>query len=248
MRLVLPAYDDAVDLPTALAFPDGGQRSLRAVFVASLDGAATVHGRAGGLGNEADRRLFALQRSLADVVLVGAGTVHAERYGPAEADAEWASLRGDRPPTPPLAVVSGDLGIDPSAALFTDARDDARTIVLTCASAPPRRRKALEAVADVVIAGDESVDLRAALDELGSRGLRRITCEGGPTLMAGLAGSGLVDELCLTLSPTIVAGDAIRITDGPTIADGMEMRLTRVLEDEGFLFLLYRTSRLHPPG
>ena len=50
-----------------------GSHWLRANMVMSLDGAATVRGRSGGLSGEADRQVFALLRALADVIVVGAG-------------------------------------------------------------------------------------------------------------------------------------------------------------------------------
>jgi riboflavin biosynthesis pyrimidine reductase len=240
MRALLPTYDANPDLAAVFAFPQ--QDWVRAVFVSSVDGAATLRGRAGGLGNKTDQRLFSLQRHLGDVVLVGAGTVRVEGYGPVERDAEWSHVREDRPPTPPIAVVSVDLGLNPAAPLFTDAPEHARTIVITCAAAPEERREAFGAVADVIVAGDQIVDLAAAIDLLAARGLRRVTCEGGPTLMAYLAASGRLDELCLTLSPLIVGGDAPRITDGPSVPDPAQMRLGTVLEEDGYLYLLYQVQ------
>lgn len=240
MRALLPSYDDKPDLPSVFAFPEHDRAWVRAVFVSSLDGAATLEGRAGGLGSDADKRLFALQRNLADAVLVGSVTALTEEYGPAEPNAEWAHVRGPRPPTPPIAVVSGDLDLDTSAPLFTDAPADARTIVISCSAAPRAQRAALAEVADVIIVGEETVDLTAAVDALAARGLRRITCEGGPTLLAGISGVDRLDELCLTISPLLVAGDSPRITDGPPVPEGAGMRLATLLEDDDYLFMLYQ--------
>ncbi|WP_228389309.1 pyrimidine reductase family protein [Cumulibacter manganitolerans] len=246
MRLVHPAYDGRPQLADVLAFPPREQPAarawVRAVFVASLDGAATLHGRAGGLGNDADRRLFALHRSLADVVLVGAGTVRVEGYGPAEQDAEWAELRRGRPAAPPIAVVSQHLDLDPRAPLLSGAPADARTIVITCEAAPAGRRAELASVADVIVAGGEQVDLAAAVQALAARGLSRITCEGGPTLLAHLSAAGTLDELCLTLSPVLLAGRALRITDGPILQPPLALALRSVLEDDGYLFLQYTAA------
>ena len=75
-------------------------------MIASADGAASLDGKSGGLGGPAARLLFSVQRGLADVILVGAGTARAEKYGPARADPLLAGLRGQRPPTPPIAVLS----------------------------------------------------------------------------------------------------------------------------------------------
>jgi riboflavin biosynthesis pyrimidine reductase len=104
----------------------------------------------------------------------------------------------------PTALISRTLRLDPRAPLFTDAVDGARTMVLTTAEAAADRRAALAEVADVVVCGADSVDpvaVRAALEE---RGHRRILAEGGPTVFAELAAAGVVDELCLSLTPFLV--------------------------------------------
>lgn len=234
--------DDA-DLASALAFPSGPSPWVRGVFVSSLDGATAVDGRAGGLGGPADRALFALHRALADVILVGSGTVEAEQYGPAETAPRWAGVRQGRAPTAPIAVVSRSLSFDPGAPLFTEAPDDARTMVVTCRSAPKKRRDRLASVAEVIVAGDDGVDLGVAVDELAARGYPRVSCEGGPGLLAQVAGAGRLDELDLTLSPVLVAGAARRVLDGPPLAHPQDMRLTTMLRSGDFLFLQYLRGR-----
>jgi len=229
----------AVNLAAAYAFPESDEPWVRAVFVSSLDGAATLNGRSGQLGSPTDRRIFALTRALADVVLVGAGTVRAEGYGPVEVPPEWGHLRASRAPAPPVAVVSGQLDLGPSAPLFRDAPAHARTIVLTTATSPADRRRAISEVADVVVAGETFVDPALAIAALVERGYRRVSCEGGPRLLACLLATESLDELCLTLSPVMVCGDAVRITNGPALPVPSCMRLVQVLTDESYLFLRY---------
>ncbi|MGH8997127.1 MAG: pyrimidine reductase family protein [Acidimicrobiales bacterium] len=236
---LFPRRTDAVDLAAAYAFPEGATPWLRAVFVASADGAATLGGRSGGLGNATDRQLFALGRALADVVLVGAGTVRVEGYGPAEESSEWRFLREGRPPTPAIAVVSRSLNLDLSAPLFSAAPEHARTMVLTTGAAPRERLQAANKIADVIVAGDSTVNLTTAITELGERGYHRISCEGGPRLLANLVTADCLDELCLTCSPVIVSGDAIRITNGPRLDVPFNMRLVQVLTNESYLFVRY---------
>ncbi len=129
MRRLLPTYADAVDLHAAYAYPDR-RPWVRANMVSSADGAVTLEGRSGGLSGAADREIFALLRSLSDVILVGAGTVRAEHYGPAEPSSahaepssEHAEERAGRgaPPAPVIAVVSQRLELDPAAPLFAKA-------------------------------------------------------------------------------------------------------------------------------
>src|SRR6185437_7770336 len=136
---------------------------------------------------------------------------------------------------------------DPSAALFTEAADDARTIVLTCAAGDADVRAALDQVADVVICGDEDVDLAVARHALEERGLTRILNEGGPTLFGDLAAAGVVDELCLSLSPLLAGPGARRIVAGELWpGDPRELELVSLLEDDGALFLRYRATSTGP--
>jgi 5-amino-6-(5-phosphoribosylamino)uracil reductase len=145
-------------------------------------------------------------------------------------------------PVPPIAVVTRRATIDPAAPLITEAA--APTIVLTCLAAAEERRTALaDAGADVVVAGDGDVDLPVALAELDKRGLRRVSCEGGPHLFGGLIEAGLVDQLCLTVSPLLAGGDASRIAVGPPPVAPRELELASVLTDDGFLMLRYRSRR-----
>jgi riboflavin biosynthesis pyrimidine reductase len=225
-------------LLAAYALPDRETTRVRMSFVASLDGAATLDGRSGGLGDANDRLAMQVLRTLADVVLVGAGTVRVEGYGGvavSEADAAWRVARG-LPEQPRLAVVSSALALDPSSAFFTAAVT--RPIVVTHAGAPAARRAALEAVADVVVAGERAVDVRAMLDSLAERGLRQVLCEGGPHLFGSLLEADLVDELCLSLSPMLVGGDAGRIVRGAAQLE-RGMRLVHALPAGDLLLLRY---------
>jgi riboflavin biosynthesis pyrimidine reductase len=211
---------------------------LRANMVASADGAAFLDGRSGGLSSTADRRLFGLLRGLADVVLVGAGTARTEKYRPARHREEFAALRAGRGATPPIAVVSRNLDLDLTAPLFTQAPPDARTIVITCDASPADRRAAAAAVADVIVAGDLVVDLAGAMACLRDRGLGRVLCEGGPTLLGHLTSDGLLNELCLTMSPLLAGPGPDRITTGAAFP-ARPMVLVHVLRADGTLFCRY---------
>lgn len=239
LRELLPAPSDTVDLPAAYAYPDGDAPWVRANFVSSVDGAATLDGRSGGLGDDTDHRIFALLRALADVVLVGAGTVRVEGYGPAEVAPRWKALRKGRTTAPPIAVVSRGIDLDLSSPLFTDTSDDARTIVLLPASVPADRRRPIGKVADVIVAGEDLVQPSTAIAALAERGYRRISCEGGPRLLAHLVAADRLDELCLTRSPMVVAGSAPRITNGIAPATPLKLRLAHLLTDDSFLFCRY---------
>ena len=226
------------ELAEAYAYPDT-EPWLRANMVASVDGAATDGARTEGLGGPADRRLLSLLRALADVVIVGAATVRAEGYGPVRPREWWGDLRKDRTPAPPLAIISRSLDFDFEAPVFTEAITP--TIVVTCPSAPVERVRACEKRAEVITTGGEwadAADAAAALDALAERGLVRQLTEGGPRLLAEFAAAERVDELCLTMSPQLTAGDAARVLNGPAIPP-MPLRLGHVLEEDDFVFLRY---------
>lgn len=237
--LPLPASDD-VDLDAAYWVQEPGRQHVRGVMIASADGAAQAGGRAGGLAGPADIELFARLRAHADVLLVGASTARVERYGgdrPSEQRRAWRQAHG-LAAVPPIAVVTRSCALDPAGPLFTDTV--VRPLVLTCAAAPAERVAALEDRAEVISVGDRDVDLAAALERLADRGLRRVSCEGGPSLLAQLAAAGRLDELSLTVSPLLLAGTAIRVLDGGLLDPPARMQLVHVLEDDGFLFLRYR--------
>jgi len=235
-----------VDVAAAYAYPPGASRDgtwVRANMIASADGAAALEGRSGGLGCAADRELFALLRGLCDAVVVGAGTVRAEGYGPARPDPSWGRLREGRPATPAIAIVSRSLDLDFGSPIFTEAAPDAPTMVLTVQGADPARLEAAREHAEVIVAGTGSVDFGSAFAQMAERGYGRLLCEGGPHVLAQVAAAGLLDELCLTLSPVLAAGASQRVLNGPPLPGARAgLRLVHALvdaEDEGFLFLRY---------
>jgi riboflavin biosynthesis pyrimidine reductase len=217
-----------------------GRCWLMAHMVGGLDGSAAIGGRVGDLSTAPDAELFRLMRALADVVLVGAETVRAERYGAVRLPAERVSARvaAGRPATPPLAVVSRSLRLDWSARAFAGAPPEARTLVVTCAAADPARLAEARQVADVIVAGGDRVDPALALQRLGERGYRVVLCEGGPRWLGELVGAGLVDELCLTLSP-LMGGDPLPVSIAPPDTPLAHFSLRHVLREGDTLFLRY---------
>ncbi|HEY3700746.1 MAG TPA: pyrimidine reductase family protein [Acidimicrobiales bacterium] len=246
MRRLLPDPTDDVDLDEAYALPGPGRLHVRANFVSSVDGAAEVGGRSGGLSSDADHRLFSVLRGLCDVVLVGAGTVRHERYGPARPSTERRAWRQQHGLTavPPLAVVTSRIDLDLESAFFTEATT--RPVILTTGAAPVERHLRAAEVAEVVVCGDTEVDLGTALEALVERGLTRVLCEGGPHMLDQLVTAGRLDELCLSLSPVIAGPERLRIIGGPPLDAPARLELGHVLAAEGMLFLRY-TSAV-PPG
>ena len=207
---------------------------LRGNMVASLDGAISLQGRSGGLSGPADKRVFALLRDLCDGVLVGAGTVRTEGYEavkPNEVRLERRRRLG-LPDTPVIAVVTARLDLDPSSRLFAGP---ARTVMVTTEKAWQDKGDVFAQVADVVTTPGERPDLAAAVAALRERGLRHLLCEGGPSLLHDVVDAGVLDELCLTLSPRLVGGDAARVLSGAALDPVRELACASLLEEDGFL-------------
>ncbi|WP_238342953.1 dihydrofolate reductase family protein [Nocardioides cynanchi] len=198
---------------------------LRLNFVATVDGAVSGgDGTSGSINNEADHRVFGALRAQADVVVAGAGTIRDEGYRPNPKPLVVVTRSGEIPPT----LLEGDTG---------------RVYVATGARAPGLA-DARSVLGDrVLVLGEDAPDpvaLRSALVDLG---FANMLCEGGPHLARDLLAAGVVDELCCTLVPTLVAGSAPRITVG----DGIDVPLAlhALLEDAGTLLGRWLVSPVH---
>lgn len=211
-------------------------------FVATADGKASFEGKSGKLGAEADGELFHRLRTQVDAVLVGSGTLRAERYGRLVRDPELRKAREaeGRDPDPLACVVSRTLNLPFDLPLFQDP--DQRTVVFT-SSDKPLEGAGPGAVAERLRA--EEMTLTSILGRLRRQySVRSLLCEGGPTLFGSMLGEGVVDELFLSLAPKLAGGaDAPTIVEGMPLADFVELELVWVLEAEGELFLRYRTAK-----
>jgi len=235
MRALLPVPAAEVDLHEVYARHWVEVGGWRANMISSVDGAATAAGLSAGLQTPGDNAVFAVLRDLADVVLVGAGTAVAEGYGPARpggARLEHRRRHGFADELP-VVIVSRRLRLDPISPLLGAPG----TIVVTCAAAP-----AVRLPAEVVVCGEEDLDYRRVRELLEGRGLRRVLCEGGPTVLGQVVAAGQLDELCLSVSPLLVGPGAPRIVTGmpwdPMVA--RDLTLTSLLEEDGALFLRLR--------
>ncbi len=240
MRRLLPIADGLLDdAGLDQAYAEESPDFLRINFVTSADGAASLGGRAGGLGSATDQQVLRLLRDRSDGIMVGAGTARAESYRALRDEPTRSAARTARglSRVPPLILVTQRLTVDPTEPII--AKAVAPTVIVTCAGSDPERRAALQAVTPVIVAGEDTVDLAAARTSLAERGLRRLVCEGGPTLFATALAAGIVDELCLTVSPMLTGPGAGRIVDSSVQIDPVRLRLRHLLEEDGYLFLRY---------
>jgi riboflavin biosynthesis pyrimidine reductase len=209
-------------------------------MVAGLDGTAAVGGRVGSLSTAPDQALFRRMRQIADIVLVGAETVRREGYGPVRLDKAAQAARRElgQSSNPPLAVVSRSLTFDWGAKVFAETSDDARTHVITCATADPDRLAEAGKVAEVIVAGDDRVEPAAAMQALAERGRRVVLCEGGPNWLGELVAADRLDELCLSIAP-LMGGDPLPVSVTPPGAGLAEFELKGVMGEDDTLFLRY---------
>jgi riboflavin biosynthesis pyrimidine reductase len=245
MRRIWPPQDagelDDEQLEQLYGYP--ASRWLCVNFVASADGAVSLHGRARELSNEPDQRVLRLGSDLADVLLVGATTAMVEEFRGVHPDDETAARRARHglAPIPPTAVVTTGRSLPEDAPVVTEAV--VPTFVITTEAAPERKRAAWAAAgATVVVAGEREVDLRLAVDALAGHGLRRVDSEGGAQLFGALLAAGVVDELRLTVSPTLVSGVAGRIATGVEI-EPARLELLSVVAESDTLMVRYGVRR-----
>lgn len=230
------------ELPQLYGYPPGGTR-VRANFITSLDGGATVQGLSGALAGPGDRAVFVVLRELADVIVVGAGTVRSEGYSGAQLSVGQRQQRQDRGQSEilPLAIVTRSGHLDRDLAVFT--RTEVPPLVLTCTAAADDARRHLVGLPAEVIdcsGGDPGeVDVSVVVSALADRGLPCVLTEGGPTLLGAFIEADLLDELCLTIAPLVVGGQAHRIAAGPGQV-ATRMRCAHVLTDDaGYLYTRY---------
>jgi 5-amino-6-(5-phosphoribosylamino)uracil reductase len=192
-------------------------------FVATLDGHATVDGNSRAISTGADRAMFYALRERVDAVLIGPGTLAAERYKrmlPAEERRDWR-LRMGRPAEPLAVTVSRSGNVPRDIPLFADAPDRVR-----------------------IFEGSDTelVDVLRLLRQ--QNGVESLLCEGGPMLFGALLRAGLVDELFLTLAPMLAGGGASgpAVVSGPPPEAPVGLQLASVLEYDGALFLRYKAT------
>ncbi len=228
MRRLLPTPHEDLTVEEAYSAPLGDGSTdrpwVQLCMVASLDGSTVVDGVSGGLSSPNDLAVLLRLRSLADVVLVGAGTARGEGYGPPERP-------GQR-----IGLVTRSGNVDTSTELFGSGAGFVVTTEEASIDAPDG--------IEIVRAGTEEVDLAGAIAEIGRRfGASVIQAEGGPMLNGALADADLIDELDLTASPGVVGGTGPRLTRGGDDVERPFDLVQLVVDDDQFLFQRWRRRR-----
>ena len=206
-------------------------------FAATVDGRATIGGVSGPIGSDTDTALLAGLRTRFDAVMIGAGTMRAERYGrviPRQEKRKQREREG-LPHDPLMVLVSGRLDLPWDAPLFTDG---GRVLIFTVAETePPETSTSVQ-----VVRHEGAVDFSEALRYLRhEQDVRALLSEGGPRLHAQMQAAGLVDDLFLTIAPKLTGGGAPRIIEGE-LARIEPLELGWLLEEGGELFARYRRA------
>jgi riboflavin biosynthesis pyrimidine reductase len=219
----------------------GARPRVVADMVATVDGRAAVQGRSVALGHPADRALLRELRTAADAILVGTGTLSAERYANLLDDEQRTRRVAEgRTAHPIVATVSRRLALPvDEAPVFMEA--GVPIVVFTESDAPA---PAIAADLDVVRFAPGTLTLGAALQALAQRGVRGVLCEGGPSLLRRLVEEGGLDDVLLTVAPLLAAGDAPSILEGPALApEPARLALREVHRADDHLFLHYGLQR-----
>jgi riboflavin-specific deaminase-like protein len=217
-----------------LAHPDRPYLVLN--FATTLDGRAAISGRSGAIGSDTDTEMLQRLRTQVDAVMIGAGTMRAERYGRMVSDPDFRAYRERTglAHDPLGVIVSNRLELPWDAGLFTDGGGE--VVVFTASEEEPPET----ATPVTVVRHPEGVELERALEWLlAEREIKSILCEGGPTLHGRLREGGLADELFLTIAPKIAGGEGPRVLEG-ALPDVDQVELAWLLESKGELFARYR--------
>jgi riboflavin-specific deaminase-like protein len=192
------------EIYSELEFPRDKNRKSRKPYVIlnlvqSADGKASVGGKASGLGTDVDRGVMRTLRSRSDAVMVGGGTVRAEKLS-LSLDA------GDARPVPRAVILtnSGDLPLESN--LVRDPRQNVLVLLPEGVGKDTEKRVGRFAETRRVPATEPgAIDVERALRVIKSEyGVEALLCEGGPTLNRTLMDADLVDELFLTIAPVLV--------------------------------------------
>lgn len=246
MEQIFPSPVDNVDTAAVYRSDDRvaitGRPWVMCNMISSTDGGISLDGVSGGLGGPADKVVFSAIRAVPDVIVVASGTVIAENYRTAQTTPEIQQRRVEsgQSAIPRIAIVTQSLRIDPDHRVFDGP---IKPIIVTSSTSPDAARAALAKVADIIIAGEETVDLDTALTKLAQVGAQTVLLEGGPTLNGAFVDADLIDELCLSFAPMMLGGNSPRIVTGSTNTTAHPLTLDRILHQDGYLFHRYLRQR-----
>jgi len=225
VHLLLPEPSDDLSITDAYQGPlaQPTDRSWVGLsMVASIDGSTVVDGDSSGLSSENDAGVLHRLRALADVIIVGAGTVRGEGYGPPSKSEQR------------IGVVTASGSLDLTTPLFTSGAG----FVITTTDADFD----VPAGIDVLRAGSGQVDLGRAVERLpelcATPGF--VQAEGGAALNGALLDADLIDEINVTTSPLAVGGGGPRLATGANDHAHRYELAQLAIDEQSFLFARWR--------
>ena len=232
-RVILGAPVDDASLAALYSAQPRPGVWVRANFATSLDGAITgPDGRSGSVNSAADHVVFELLRAVSDVVVVGAGTLRSEGYTALTVQDRWRTIRSEfgLSEVLPLVCVSNSGEVPPRL-----REAPMGTVLLATHTSSPGLADARKLLGEqqVLVCGEGEVDDRRLVAALAERGWNRILTEGGPHLASSMVAAGVLDEVCLSLTPRVVGGSGPRMTTAGATPTGYVPHV--LVEEDGTL-------------
>lgn len=207
---------------------------VRANFATTPNGVIKISGTSSGVSGPPDKEVFRFLRNNCDAILVGAATARAEAY---------STPRRSAGAPPQLVVVTNSFDIAETSQYLDEQNPPLIATSRLSVSKNADRIHRISNKAKVLAFGEDSVDFMELFSHLFTQGIRILLFEGGPVVFSQLLLDGLVDELCLTLSPRIASGTPTGIADIGAAAP-IEMTLATLFEADSYLFCRYLIKHL----
>ena len=228
MRRLLPEPADDISVDDAYGAALGSRADgpwVGLCMVASIDGSTAVAGASAKLSSPTDTAVLSRLRRLADVIVVGAGTIRDEGYG------------APRKPGQRVGVVTLSGRLDFTTELFGCGAGFVITNDTGAPGVPPD--------IDVIRVGELGIDLAAAIRELPSFIGRAdyVQVEGGAALNGALFADDLIDEINVTTSPATFGGPGPRLATGAAPHNHRFDAVQVTIDDKSFVYTRWLRRR-----
>ena len=219
----------------------------RANMVTSLNGSVEIDGVSKGLSGRADRKAFHVIRAFADAVLIGSGNAISEGYTSIpDQNPELTKLRRSRK-APLLVVTTRHPEALSTSALVTSPDQVIIATLESKESDALQLATSFQVTPKLLYCGVQDFDYRKLREELGQLGLGHVVCEGGPSILGRLVGAGVLDEICLSVSPLLAASHHGGFLGQDDDFAPTRLHLASIIEDDGTLLYRYRIAAKMAP-
>lgn len=204
----------------------------------TLDGKIATVMRDTKISGEEDLERVHRIRGGVDAIMVGIGTV-------LDDNPRLTVHRVESGSNPLRVVADSKLRVPLQSRVLSQ---EAETAIFTTELAQEEKASMIASMGhEVIVAGEEKVDLKLAIEILSQRGVKNLLLEGGGNLNFSMLREGLVDEVSVAVAPVLVGGsDAVSLVEGEgmeKVEDGVELRLKRFYPLGKDLVLEYEVVR-----